>query len=417
MAETVLGLGLLVFLSLLFTAFFKRTLIPDVLMLIVLGILVGPHVLGLAKPEDFGKIGGVISTIALVIILFESGTTLDFDVLRRRFRPTSMLTGFTFILTIAIFVSVGRYALGLGWHASILLGLILSSISPAVVIPVGKSIGLREPTMTITILESGLTDVLSIVLFFSFLEEPAKLEAGRLVGQVLSAFVFACVIGGVGGLAWLFVLNTVRQLKNTAFAVFAWIFVVFGVTDLLGFSGAIAAMAFGAALTNHERLPLHDMKIFRQRKLGKIEESDTDFYHEVIFLLKTFFFVYLGISIKFTDPLLAAWALTAVFSLYFIRAFAVRSIMRPASPGWQESFSQSIMAPKGLASAVLAAAPLQAGVAGADAIRDFSYIAVLASIVVTASLLPLQKQPAIARWTERFYSLKSKAESGIPELR
>jgi NhaP-type Na+/H+ or K+/H+ antiporter len=207
------------------------------------------------------------------------------------------------------------------------------------------------------------------------------------------------------------VLNTVRQLKNTAFAVFAWIFVVFGVTDILGFSGAIAAMAFGAALTNHERLPLHDLKIFRQRKLGKIEESDTDFYHEVIFLLKTFFFVYLGISIKFTDPMLAAWALLAVGGLYQIRAFAVRQLMRKASPGWQESYSQSILAPKGLASAVLASAPLQAGIAGAETIRDFSYIAVLVSIVVTASLMPLQKQPAFARWTERFYGFREEPAS------
>jgi NhaP-type Na+/H+ or K+/H+ antiporter len=363
------------------------------------------------QPKDFGKIGSVISTIALVIILFESGTTLDFDVLKKVLRPTLLLAGLTFALTVGVFIVIGKYALGLEWHGAILLGMILSSISPAVVIPIGKSIGLREPTMTITILESGLTDVLSIVLFFGFMGDPAHVEAGKLIGKILSAFVFACVIGAAGGLAWLFVLNSVRQLKNTEFAVFAWIFIVYGVTDILGFSGAIAAMAFGAALTNHERLPLHNMKIFHRRELGKIEQSDTDFYHEVIFLLKTIFFVYLGLSIKFTAAYMVIWAALAVAVIYVARTILVRFVMRPSSPGWQESYAQSVMAPKGLAAAVLAAVPMEMGIPGGETIRDFAYFGVLVSIVATACLIPLQRQPSIGRGIQRIFGLPSDART------
>jgi NhaP-type Na+/H+ or K+/H+ antiporter len=410
MAEVLLGLGVLVFLSLLFTAFFKKTLIPDVLMLMLLGIVLGPYLLGLVKPADFGKIGGVVSAIALVIILFESGTTLDLEVLKKVLKATSSLAGLTFLVTVVVFVAIGRYALGLEWHGSILLGMILASISPAVVIPIGRSIGLREPSMTITILESGLTDVLSIVLFFGFLENPSQVHAGKLTGQILSAFVFACVIGAAGGIAWLFVLNNVRQLKNTAFAVFAWIFIIYGVTDALGFSGAIAAMAFGAALTNHERLPLHNLKVFRQRELGRIEESDTDFYHEVIFLLKTLFFVYLGLSVKFTQPGMLGWALLGVVIIYVFRTLVVRAVMRSSSPGWQESYAQSVMAPKGLAAAVLAAIPAARGIPGGEVIQDFAYFGVLVSIVTTAALIPLQRQPAFGRGVRKFFGLPSDAE-------
>ena len=47
MAEALLGIGLLVFLSLFFSALFKKTLIPDVLML----ILLGPAVPGWVKHD------------------------------------------------------------------------------------------------------------------------------------------------------------------------------------------------------------------------------------------------------------------------------------------------------------------------------------------------------------------------------
>lgn len=113
MAEILFGIGLLVFLSLSFTAIFKRTLVPDVLLLILLGILLGPAVLGWVKPEDFGKIGGVMSTIALVVILFESGTTLDIDLLAKMLKTTLSLAVSTFACTVLIIAATAYWGLHL----------------------------------------------------------------------------------------------------------------------------------------------------------------------------------------------------------------------------------------------------------------------------------------------------------------
>lgn len=144
--------------------------------------------------------------------------------------------------------------------------------------------------MTVLILESGLTDVLSIVMVFSIMESPAGVfQAPKMLGTVLSSLVFAGVIGMAGGLAWAAVLNTVRQFPNTSFAVFAWVFILYGIADMMGFSGAIAALAFGASMVNYHRLPLHNVKIFQQHEFGSLNSADMEFYHEVIFLLKTFF--------------------------------------------------------------------------------------------------------------------------------
>lgn len=55
----------------------------------------------------------------------------------------------------------------------------------------------------------------------------------------------------------------------------------------------------------------------------------------------------------------------------------------------------SMLAPKGLAAAVLAALPLQYGVIGGGAIRDTTYMVVLVSITFTALLVMVYPRPAM----------------------
>ncbi|MBI4893300.1 MAG: cation:proton antiporter [Acidobacteria bacterium] len=410
MAEALFGIGLLVFLSLAFSAIFKKTLIPDVLLLIVLGILLGPAVLGWVKPSDLGKVGGVLSTVALVVILFEGGTTLNIDLLKKMLKTTASLAGLTFVMTALVFSCLGHWLLGLNWMGSLVLGLIVGNISPAVALPIANSLDMREPTKTVLILETGLTDVLSIVLVFGMLNSPAgDLEAGKLIGSILSSLVMAGVIGVAGGLLWAAILNTLRQFPNTSFAVFAWIFILYGVADILGFSGAIAALAFGASLTNYQRLPLHNVALFRERNMGELSQTDMEFIHEVIFLLKTFFFVYLGMSIQFKNPVYLLLVLGAVVVVYTFRALIVRRVLHGVNPGWEESYEMSVMAPKGLAAAVLAGAPAERGMQGGDVIQSAAYFIVLVTITVTALLIPLMKQAAVGRVARAFFGFPEPA--------
>ena len=98
MSTTILIIGLMVFFAHFLSLQFRKTNIPDVLVLMLVGILIGP-VLGITTPEDFGKIGSLIATIALVVILFEGGTTLNLDVLGKSLGTTGLLAMVSFVLT------------------------------------------------------------------------------------------------------------------------------------------------------------------------------------------------------------------------------------------------------------------------------------------------------------------------------
>ena len=387
MSTTVMFIGLAVFLAHFLALQFRHTNVPDVLVLVLLGMLVGP-VLGLVAPDDFGKVGPIIATIALVVILFESGTSLDLQTLRDSMGTTGVLTFGSFVLTALLVAGSGASLFGLDPLAAAMLGVTLGGTASAVVIPLVASMRLGVKPATVLVLESVLTDVLCIVGVFALLQVAAQgqLDAGRLVGSVLSAFVFAAVIGAAGGVGWLFVLVRVRGFPNTISSTLAYVFIVYGATEFFGFSGAIAALSLGVTLGNFERLGIERMA-GRGPRLEPLSAEDLSFFREAVFLLKTYFFVYLGISIRFADLRLTLLVLAMVVAVFVMRLLLVRLVYRSPEFGLRDTAVTSIMAPKGLAAAVLATLPLQYGVAGGETIRDVAYVAVLISIALTALLV------------------------------
>jgi cell volume regulation protein A len=401
MSTTILFIGLMVFFAHFLSLQFRKTNIPDVLVLVIVGIVLGP-VLGFVSPADFGKVGSLFATIALVVILFEGGTTLDMNVLGKSLASTGKLALGCFLLTTLIVAAIGMYALGLTVLPAAMLGLTLGSTSPAVIIPLVKALRVSEKPATVLVLESALTDVLSIVGVFALLQvhNQGAVGAGHLVGSVLSAMVFAAVIGVLGGIGWLLVLGRVRDFPNTISSTLAFVFIVYGATEGLGFSGAIASLALGITLTNFEKFKLNRIPSI-DRNIVPLNEVDLIFYSEAVFLLKTYFFVYMGISIHFGAVQIAVTAVAMVLTIYVMRIVLTRFVFRDPEYSLRDTAFTSMLAPKGLAAAVLAALPLQYGVAGGEIIRDTTYMAVLFSITLTALLVMAYP----SRFTQRFYSM------------
>jgi cell volume regulation protein A len=404
MSTTILIIGLMVFFAHFLSLQFRRTNIPDVLILMLVGIAIGP-VLGIVTPEDFGKVGSLIATIALVVILFEGGTTLDLSVLGRSLGTTGLLAVVSFVLTAVIVASIGFFTLGLSPLAAIILGVTLGNTSSAVVIPMVSSLRLSEKPATVLVLESALTDVLSIVGVFALLQihTQGDVEPGRLVGTVLASLIFAAAIGVLGGIGWLLVLGKARDFPNT---------IVYGLTEILGFSGAIAALALGVSLTNFQKFHLYRIPNV-DKNIVPLNETDLAFYSEAVFLLKTYFFVYLGISIHFTDALLAVTAISMVLMVYAMRLGLTRFIFRGPGYSLRDAAMTSMMSPKGLAAAVLATLPLQYGIAGGEMIRDVTYMVVLVSITFTALLVMIYPN----RFVQRLYARTLNKPLPVPGAR
>ena len=182
-ALVILFVGLLVFLAHFLTTLFEKTRIPDVLPLVALGLLIGP-VTKLVTPEAFGKVGPVFTTVALVIILFESGLGLEVASLREAMSRMLRLTLINFLVTMLAMGLLARAWLGLPFLPALALGAIVGGTSSAVVIPLVNKLRLQAVSRTILLLESTVSDVLCIVVTLGILQaiQFHELRVGLMVG-------------------------------------------------------------------------------------------------------------------------------------------------------------------------------------------------------------------------------------------
>jgi len=386
-ATTIAFVGILVFMAHLFTGVFSRTRIPDVIFLIIIGICVGP-LLGLASPAQFGAVGPVFTTVTLIIILFESGLALRLNTLRLALGSAMILAPLSFFLTMGVVAGFSLWLTDLELIPAFILGAIVASTSEAVVIPLVRQLKMREDTKTLLSVESSINDVLSIIITVTLIEAYmlGEFEIASISGELIASFLVAIVFGIVGAFIWSLLLNRIHAIKNAMFTTPAFVFVIFGIVETLGFSGPIAALAFGVTIGNIESIRFPIFRTSPEREPVGLTQTEKVFFSEVAFLLKTFFFVYLGISLELISGELIVFALGLTSLAFVLRIPAVKVSVRRQIPIRDVSIT-AVMVPKGLAAVVLASIPLQQGIVGGELIKNIVYGVVLISIVMTSLLV------------------------------
>jgi cell volume regulation protein A len=386
MALVIILVGLIIFLAHLFAVLFQKTRLPDVLVLVVIGIVLGP-LTGIIPLQAFGKIGNVFTNIALVIILFESGLGLSFSTLRESLIEAIWLTLISFLGAVIVVTLVSILMFKMSVLESLMLGSMLAATAPTVVIPLVNKLPLQQKSRTVLILESTFGEALCILLTLGFLQaiKLGQVKPTLLLGAINASFLLAAAIGAVAAFFWSTLLHRIRQLENSIFTTIAFVFIIFGITELLGYSGAISAFAFGIVLGNIQSLR---HPIFRKLTLPQmisLNQVEKALFAEAVFLLKTFFFVYIGLSAHLTDSTLILTGLGLTLVLFLIRIPVVRLGMDKTMNRFDASIA-AIMVPKGLAAAVLGSLILQAELEKGMLIQEVTYAVIVFSILITTAL-------------------------------
>lgn len=392
MGTTLLFLGCLVFAANIFSLLFSKKKIPDVLLLMLIGILIGP-VLQIITTADFGKIGPVMTTVTLVFVLFNGGLDIKGEDLRKSLRSTLTLSFASIFLTVIIIALVG-YLYHLSLLNSFILAFILCGIAATVVIPMTDYVKIGKSTKTTLILESALSDVVCLILSLALIDVArldTTLNVGKIVGNIVSSFLIAALISLFGAMLWAIIIKRIRTLKNSMFLITAYVFIIYGITEILGYSGPIAALMLGIYIANIKDL---HRKLFKRLKISEnpmLNDGEKNFNSEIGFLLRTTFFVYIGISIPL-DNVNTLW-IGAVITILLIlqRTFVAKHF----APKEANSYDRTIIATsvqKGLASAVLASLPLQYGIEGGEIIQSITFSVILISIVISSFFVLLTEK-------------------------
>jgi cell volume regulation protein A len=251
----LLAAGVVIFSGVAGEAFFKKTGIPDVAFLMILGVIIGP-ILGIIQPVAVLQIVPYFAALALIIIMFDGGLNLDLKQIVKTAHFSFTLAILGFILSVIIATFVVHYGLGWSWLQSILLGSIVGGSSSAIVFGLVRNIRISEETKNMLSFESALTDILSTIIAFILF---GAILAGQFDLQVLQetlgrAIVVGLILGFGVGIPWMYVSTKLANTQHAYMLTLGILFVLFFLAVSFGESGALTALVFGLMLGNRNNL-------------------------------------------------------------------------------------------------------------------------------------------------------------------
>ncbi|QMU54151.1 MAG: peptidase [Nitrosopumilus sp.] len=373
----LLAAGVVIFLGVAGEAFFKKTGIPDVAFLMILGVIIGP-VFGIIQPEAVIQVVPYFAALALIIIMFDGGLNLDIKhvVKTAHFSVTLAVVGF--ILSVVMISLAAHFALGWAWLESILLGSIVGGSSSAIVFGLVRNIKISEETKSMLSFESALTDILATIIAFILFEAvlAGHFDIETLQETIGRAIVVGLVLGFGVGIPWMYVSTKLGNAQHAYMLTLGILFVLFFLANSFGESGALTALVFGLMIGNKNHLS----RVLKF-KIPKIETDDPT-HNQLTFLVRSFFFVFVGLMASFGQIEYLIFGVLITVVVYFGRIFVGKITLTKRFSLLDRAVTNS-MIPRGLAAAVLATYPITLGLPNAEAYPQLIFFIILSSVIIT----------------------------------
>jgi len=240
---------------------------PLLLIFLAIGLLAGQDGIGGIHYND-APTTFLIGSVALAVILFESGFDTRIQSYRTAAWPALTLASVGVLITTGVMGVAAHFLLGLGWIEAMLVGAVVSSTDAAAVfllLRVG-GITIRDRVRSTLEIESGSNDPMAILLTVMLAE--AALAGGHM-GLAEIAIDFALQLGGglvggaVGGVALVAVINGARLESGLNLVVsLAIALFVFALTSALGGSGFLAVYVAGLVAGNTQLRGAQNLRRF-----------------------------------------------------------------------------------------------------------------------------------------------------------
>ena len=280
------------------------------------------------------------------------------------------------------------------------MGAALGCTSGAIVIPALQQIDAPEPVKITLTIEAALGEVIAVLIVGSMLHMEASQSllsgmAADFSHHILGALIVGVAVGALWSRLWPLVAGQpYSNILNLGV-----VLGVFALARYVGGSGLLGELIFGITLANVPRTP--HMARQGARMLA--------FHAELSFLVRSFFFVLLGIIVEFVGkryilPILAILGamLISRFLAVQLSRFALHGISR------EERELVFLMMPRGLITAVLAVQVVE------NKGSEFAFLPAMAfsAILATNVLLVVGSIRATRQGTAKEEVIENRAEEG-----
>jgi len=330
--------GVVILLGVFLMHFSKRTGWPLTLVLLLIGLFIGP-IFKVVNIQEFQGLVHSFAIIALVIVLFDTGYDIKLYKIKQAILESTGLAIVGVASTIAVVFLISKYFLGFDTYLAILFGAILASTDLTIIAPLMQNMKLKQKIKDALNIEATLNSVfaaiIAIVIGGMILYKTNFSEA---ISKGLAYHVVTGVaIGLILGWVLLKGLHHLNFEDMPAIVTIGAVLVVYAITELIGASGVIAALIVGLLYGNTEPAPPKFVMLFGEN---------------LQMILVTFVYILLGAMITFdafTNSALIVIAL--VTSIIIIRYFSVKFVTFRDSLLAQRVIG--IAGPRGIISAIL----------------------------------------------------------------
>ena len=362
--------------------------VPDVVVFLLVGMLIGPGALGLVDIKADSTVNQLILIFGSSYILFDGGASIRLAVLKEVWITIVVIATVGVLISAAITGVAAYYLLGVPFIVALLLGATIASTDPATLVPVFKQIRIRERVAQTVMSESAFNDAMGAIITFTVLNVAmgvGEFSAADALLDLLKQSLFGVVIGGVLGYAAAVLIAHERFGFLSEYAPVVTLMAVIGAymgADGMHASGFMAVFVFGIMLGNQESLGL--TRAHEDRKLLE------DFILTTALIMRMFIFILLGTQVNFAlmnQYLLAGAAVVAIFMLVARPATVFLCALpdRRAKWSFKELLFMCWTRETGVIPGALAGMLVGMKAPGAQIIASVTFIAILMTILIQAT--------------------------------
>ena len=179
----------------------EKLKIPDVILYLIAGIIIGPAVLNLISVDSFPIENNLILTFGSAFILYEGGREVNLKVLNKVKVSVGLLATLGVVISTVIVGFATNKIFGLPVMTSLLVGGIIASTDPAALIPVFKQVSIKEKIKQTVVSESAFNDAVGAIIVSTLLTivTSGSFSVGESAKELLIAVFVGVIIGVLVG--------------------------------------------------------------------------------------------------------------------------------------------------------------------------------------------------------------------------
>jgi cell volume regulation protein A len=303
---------------------FRRYRIPDFFILLLLGAALGQIPIAPFGPSLLPSLQPLLplfTQLTIAFILFEGGLSLRMHESNGGLVPMLLHILGTVILTIFLVYEAAIHLFGLSTLAALVLAGAMSGPSASIALSFASRMRLGARAESAVILDGVLTNVTAAITVLLALQIYGASGDAGFIPYALQV-VEATALALAAGFLWRGLLPRLPEERFLSVASLAAAIVVFSLGQgLLGGNGLVAVFVFGVVLAyrRRERLEAEGLEGV-SGEFARPAERLKSFQSEVTFVLRTFFFVYLGLLLTAQLGSLPAYFAGLVIAVLFIVA-------------------------------------------------------------------------------------------------